>query len=77
MLDLPEKYPSNLVSLPLHQREAIEEDKKRWFKAVRLFNTGKTKKVVSFLNSLPLGEYQDDMRRRFNLLKDKKKLSRV
>lgn len=82
-----EVYPAgcstNLADLPKDQRDAIKEDFRRWALAAEMFKRVTTattdllkgradNEVRAWLLSLEPKPYQDDMRRRLNILKAKK-----
>ncbi len=60
---------SNLAQLPLEQRQAIEQDKRRWQEANQLTNTKRPDEIRAWLMKQLDDEYREDMRRRLNIIR--------
>lgn len=77
---LPKDYTHNLALLPLEQRQAINEDLRRWHLAETMFEkrriasgvfaiTDANKLIIQGISILEPETYRNDMRRRLNILK--------
>ncbi len=60
---------SNLAQLPMEQRQAIEQDKRRWQEANQLTNTKRPDEIRAWLMKQLDDEYREDMRRRLNIIR--------
>ena len=60
-------YPANLADLPQLERDAIEDDKQRWFKAYKMVRELQMWQVKDYLSRLDCEIEQADMRRRLNI----------
>lgn len=60
---------SNLAQLPLEQRQAIEQDKRRWQEANQLTNTKRPDEIRAMLAKMPDGDEKEDLRRRLNAIR--------
>lgn len=60
---------SNLAQLPIEQRQAIEQDKRRWQEANQLTNTKRPDEIRAWLMKQLDDEYREDMRRRLNIIR--------
>lgn len=70
--NLPTDYSKNLAELPDEQRQAIEEDKQRWFEASKMINNHGREYIMSMLFQMP-EDKREDMRRRLNTLRKNRK----
>ncbi len=70
---LPADYSQNMALMTADQREAIQEDKQRWYKAHRMIRDVEPLNIRSWLSGLFDLEYRRDMARRLNTIKDKSK----
>jgi len=60
---------SNLAQLPMEQRQAIEQDKRRWQEANQLTNTKRPDEIRAWLMKQLDDEYREDIRRRLNIIR--------
>jgi len=60
---------SNLAQLPMEQRQAIEQDKRRWQEANQLTNTKRPDEIRAMLAKMPDGDEKEDLRRRLNAIR--------
>lgn len=60
------KYPPNLAGLTKLERDAIEDDKQRWFKAYKMVRDMPMWKIKEYLAGLECEIEQIDMRNRLN-----------
>jgi len=60
---------SNLAQLPIEQRQAIEQDKRRWIEANELTDTKRPDEIRAWLMKQLDDEYREDMRRRLNIVR--------
>lgn len=59
------------VELTADQRQAVEEDRQRWYDANRLIATTAPNQIRNWLSSLSDQDYRDDMARRLNAVKNR------
>lgn len=60
----------NLANLPKSERDALEEDKKRWFEARQMLTKNGRATVEKWLYGIEDAEHREDMRRRLNTIKE-------
>lgn len=56
----------NIAKLPEEQRNAIEQDKKRWHDAFEMLRTMNNQQIARWLHNQKDDELREDMRRRLN-----------
>lgn len=66
-------YPANLATLPQLDRDAIEDDKQRWFKAYKMVHDLQMWQIKEYLAGITCEIEQADMRRRLNIMWQKYK----
>jgi len=59
-------HHSNLCDLPDEQRQAIETDKKRWFKAYQMVRRQHINEIKAYIESIADDEEREDMRFKLN-----------
>jgi len=67
---LPTDYSQSMALMTADQREAIQEDKARWYKAHWMIKDWEAQKIRGWLADLGDLEYRRDMARRLNVIKD-------
>lgn len=67
--DLPASYVGNLAELPKRCRDAIQEDRKRWALATKIFREKSDMEIRTWLRSQYPDEYREDMRRRLIMIR--------
>lgn len=70
---LPVDYKANLSDMSDSQLKAIEEDKRRWFKAHKITISKRPMEIRKWLDSIADSDYRLDMARRLNQMRSKGK----
>lgn len=60
----------NLANLPKELRDAIEEDKRRWFEARQMLTKNGRATIEKWLYGIQDFALREDMRRRLNIIKE-------
>lgn len=59
----------NLAKQPKEQQEAIEEDKRRWFEANKMYSTMNHSQITQWLRAQKDYALREDMRERLNIIR--------
>lgn len=70
---LPDGYAAELSSMTDSQRQAIETDKKRWFKVRKMTLSMRPPEIRRWLDNLDNADYRSDMARRLNQMRSEAK----
>lgn len=73
LASLPGDYKANLSDMTDSQRQAIEEDKRRWFRAHKITRSKRPMEIRKWLDSIADADYRLDMARRLNQMRSKTK----
>lgn len=73
LTDLPDTYTLNLADMTPKQCAAVEEDRKRWHDAHKMTIGMKPGEIRTWLAKQADEAYRDDLARRLNAIRDRKR----